>query len=344
MLTIAIVVLHFNGEKDTLECLKSLKNIQYPMSRLAAKRANFQCQIIVVDNGSSDESLNKVRSFINEFSYKLVSDTESLQDVKKERLSHIRENSHKTTIKLVENQINLGFSGGNNLGIRHALENGADYVLILNNDTIADKDFLQNLVEVAEKDIHIGIVSPKIYFAKGFEFHKDRYLEKDLGHVFWYAGGIMDWKNIIGKHRGVDEVDKGQYEEVMETDFASGCCMMLKKEVIEKVGLFDENYFLYYEDNDLCKRVRLAGYKILYVPQAVIWHKNAGSAGGSGSSLQDYYITRNRLMFGIKYAPFNSKAALIRESLKLLVKGRKWQKRGVIDFYTRRFGKGSYNQ
>jgi hypothetical protein len=141
----------------------------------------------------------------------------------------------------------------------------------------------------------------------------------------------------------VDEVDHQQYEKVEETEIATGCCMLIRKEVFRKVGLFEDKYFLYYEDSDLCMRVKRKGFKILYVPSSIIWHKNAGSAGGSGSQLQDYYITRNRLLFGSKFAPIRSKIALFKESLRLLFSGRRWQKQGVVDFYLGRLGKGNYS-
>ena len=153
----------------------------------------------------------------------------------------------------------------------------------------------------------------------------------------------MDWKNVIGFHRGVDEVDRGQYDQIEKTDFASGCCMLVKREIFEKVGFLDEKFFLYYEDSDFCERIRRRGYSIIYSPKAILWHKNAGSAGGSGSSLQDYYITRNRMLFGFRYARLRSKLALFKESIKLLAKGRYWQKRGILDFYLGRSGRGSFN-
>lgn len=244
-------------------------------------------------------------------------------------------------IKLIRNKTNLGFSGGHNIGIKYALNNGADFVVILNNDTVVDKNFLEELIKSSNGKV--GIIAPKIYFYKGFEFHKDRYGDNEKGRVFWYAGGKMDWKNVIGSHRGVDEVDRGQYDTVEQTDFASGCCMLVKREVFERVGLLDEKYFLYYEDNDLCQRAKRSGFKITYNPRAVLWHKNAGSVGGSGSSVQDYYITRNRLLFGMRYSPLRSKLSLIRESLGLLLWGRPWQKRGIFDFYLGNFGKGNFN-
>ena len=104
--------------------------------------------------------------------------------------------------------------------------------------------------------------------------------------------------------------------------------MMVKKEVFGKTGLLDGKYFLYYEDADFCIRTKLKGYKIFYQPKAILWHKNAAATGGSGSALQDYYITRNRLIFGFKYANLKIKLALFKESLRILKNGREWQRRG----------------
>ncbi|MBI2028375.1 MAG: glycosyltransferase family 2 protein [Candidatus Levybacteria bacterium] len=303
MKSVFVSILNFNGKKNTLECLASFKDL---------KNRNFNLTLIVVDNGSKETC-----------------------DIKSGFVANI-------PIVVIKNEKNLGFSGGHNVGIRYALDNGADYILTLNNDTYVDRNFLDELLRVIEKDENIGIVVPKIYFASGFEFHKERYEKNELGKVFWYAGGEMDWSNIIGHHKGVDEVDHGQYNKAEETELATGCCMMVKKEVFEKVGKFDEKYFLYYEDSDLSIRCRRKGFRIFYVPKSVIFHKNAGSAGGSGSKLQDYYITRNRLVFGRKYAPMRAKIALFKESLNFLINGRYWQKRGVLDFCLGRLGKGSF--
>src|SRR3989344_2902107 len=117
--------------------------------------------------------------------------------------------------------------------------------------------------------------------------------------------------------------------------------MFMRRNVLEKSGLFDEKYFMYYEDTDLSLRIKKNGFKLFYIPQAIVWHKVAQSSG-IGSELNDYFITRNRLLFGMKYAKIRSRFALYRESLRLLSSGRKWQKKGVIDFYLGRFGKGSW--
>jgi GT2 family glycosyltransferase len=296
-------MINYNRQDITVECLDSLLNL---------KVENYKLHIIVVDNYPE----NRI---------------------------NIDENKYlKINLKVIFSSINSGFSGGMNIGIKEALRNKADYILIHNNDTYVKTDFLQKLFDFAEKNQDAGIITPKIYFAEGFEFHKNKYRKEDLGKVFWYAGGIMDWENVIGHHRGVDEVDHGQYDDLIEIDYASGCCMLIKSEVFKKVGMFDEKYFLYYEDADLSLRAKKKGYKIIYLPESVIWHKNAGSTGGSGSKLQDYYISRNRMYFGIKYAPLRAKIALLREGVKLVKGKNEWQKRGIVDYFLRRMGKSRY--
>lgn len=151
----------------------------------------------------------------------------------------------------------------------------------------------------------------------------------------------MDWDNVLGGNRGVDEVDLGQYDKTEETDFATGACMFIRRDALEKAGLFDEKYFMYLEDVDLCQRTREAGFGVMYAPKGYLWHKVARSSG-IGSSLNDYYLTRNRLLFGMRYAKLRAKGALLREAFKLLLFGRKWQRQGVLDFYLGRFGRGNF--
>jgi GT2 family glycosyltransferase len=277
------------------------------------KTNKFEMEVVVVDNGSSDDSVKKIRKYLG----------------------------NKSECKIIVNKENIGFAAGNNVGIRHALLRGADYTLILNNDTIVDEDLIDGLLKTFGDNPNAAAVSPKIYFAKGFEFHRDIYKESDLGKVIWYAGGYIDWDNIYGSNRGVDEVDHGQFEEVTKTDFATGACVMYKSQALKKVGFFDERYFAYFEDTDLSQRLKKAGYEVLFSPKAKIWHKVAQSSA-IGGSLNDYFTTRNRLLFGFKYASLRAKTALVRESVKLLISGRDWQKLGVRDFYLRRFGKGSW--
>lgn len=273
-------------------------------------KSNFLLSIIVVDNGSKN----------------------------------IFKSDQSEDLEIIRIDENTGFTGGFNKGIKRALEKGADYVFIVNNDTILDHNIIENMLSVMESNSKIGITVPKIYFAKGHEFHKDRYEKDELGKVFWYAGGYMDWAHVQSIHRGVDEVDYGQYDAIEKVTFATGCCMLIKKEVLEKVGLFDDNFFLYYEDADLSERIKRAGYDIYYVPTAVLFHINASSSGGAGrgNTLQDYFITRNQMLFGMKYAPLRTKIALIRQSINLSLNGRPKQKQAIKDYYLGKFGKGTF--
>ena len=142
-------------------------------------------------------------------------------------------------------------------------------------------------------------------------------------------------------HRGIDEVDSETYENEMEIDFATGCCFLIKREVLEKVGMFSEGYFAYFEDSEYSKRVLDSGYKIYFNGQASIYHK-VSQTTEIGSPLTDYYITRNRLLFGNRYAPFRSRLALNREGLSLIFRGREWQKKGARDYFLRKLGKSVY--
>lgn len=307
MKKVFLLILNWNGWKMTLDCLKSLEPININ---------GIDLEVVIVDNGSTDESIYKIKE-----------------------LTKLQINGLK--LKIIENNTNLGFVEGNNVGIKYALENGADYVCLLNNDTRVDPEFLTELIKTAESNNKIGIAGGKIYFEKGFEFHKDKYKNEDLGKVIWYAGGIIDWKNVYAGHRGVDEVDNGQYDKVEETAYINGTSMLIKRKVFEKIGLLDKKYFMYFEDVDFSVRAKKAGFDLIYCPNSKIWHLISGSSG-IGSGLNDYFITRNRMVFGMKYAPVRSKIALLKESLSLYKNGRPWQKMGARDFYLKKFGRGSW--
>ncbi|MBN1168608.1 glycosyltransferase family 2 protein [Candidatus Woesebacteria bacterium] len=306
MVNLGVVILNWNGYKDTIECLESIKSAVYE---------DFKLKVVVVDNASTDDSFGIISNFqfpISNFQFEVIRNGE-----------------------------NMGFAGGNNVGIKIMQKEKVDYTLILNNDTLVDRNFFKELLSYAKKNTKFGILSPKIYFAKGYEYHKKRYKRQDLGKVIWAAGGEMDWENVFGKNQGVDVVDKGQYERIKEVDFSTGAAMLLSRKLIEKVGLFDDRYFMYFEDADLITRALKSGFKNYYVPKAVVWHKVARSSG-IGSDLNDYFITRNRLLFGTMFAPLRSKLALYKESLRFIFNGRDWQKIGVRDFYLGKFGKGSW--
>ncbi|MDP4009690.1 MAG: glycosyltransferase family 2 protein [Candidatus Shapirobacteria bacterium] len=306
MSQIAIIVLNWKKPQLTIDTIDSLLKINHK---------SFSYKIFLVDNGSPD---NSVEIFKNKYK------------------------SNKK-IKLVETKKNLGYVGGNNAGIVFALKSGFDSYLLINNDVLVDPNFLEILNKASVKDKSIGILGPKIYFAPGHEFHKDRYTKKQIGKIIWSAGGAIDWKNVLGSNVGIDDYDQGQYDqETYDPDFISGCCMLIKKEVFQKIGLLNEDYFMYLEDMEICQRAKKNNYKLAYIPGSVIWHINAGSSS-SGSPLHDYFITRNRLLFGFKYASFRTKFALFRESIKFYFFSKSaWKKTAVKDFYLNKLNKGSW--
>lgn len=224
--------------------------------------------IVVVDNGSTDQS---ARQLAADFGAK---------------------------IELVCNAVNLGFTGGNNAGIRYALEQKAGYVMLLNNDTVVAPDFLSPLVARLDADPLIGAVTSKIYYV-----HDPTQL--------WAAGGTLTLWLGHGQNRGIGERDRGQYDRPEEVDFVTGCCILARREIFERVGLLNEKYFIYFEDAEWCLRVREAGYKNWYEPASHIWHW-AGSANkrktrdlrtGRTNPHVYYLVTRNNLWFLRAHAP-----------------------------------------
>jgi len=306
MVKVSLIILNWNARKMTQE---ELENV----GQLNTKGLDAKC--VVIDNGSTDGSYERLSN------YKLPN----------------------MSYKFIEIGKNLGYAGGNNAGLRYAYKEESDYIILLNNDVILPKDILIKLIEVTEKDKSIGLLAPKMYFAKGYEFHKDRYKDKDLGKVIWYAGGFIDWKNIYSIHRGIDEVDHGQYDKEDEIDIANGAFLFIRKGVLKDIGYLRDKYFMYWEDADFCVRAKRAGWKVVYTPETFLWHK-VSSSSAIGSNLNDYFLTRNRLDFGLRYAPLRVKIALLKESIKFLILGRAWQKIGIRDYYLGRWGKGSWSK
>lgn len=298
---VCVIVLNWNGREYIGDCLKSLSNL---------KMDKHEIEIIVIDNASSDDSVDFIKQAF-------------------------------PGVTLLLNSENLGYAEGNNVGLRLSLSKKADFSWIVNPDIQVSPDAFLALFETAQKYPQAGIFGSKIYFAPGFEFHKDRYKKDDLGKVIWYAGGQMDWANLIASHRGVDEVDKGQFDYDTETDFVTGASLFVRNKVLDQIGILDPAYFLYYEENDFCQRAKKYNWKLMLASQSLVWHANA-LATGLGSALQDYYIARNRLIFGFRYAPMRTKLALLKEAVRLYFSGRPWQRRGVLDYFTGNLGAGSY--
>lgn len=304
MVNIALVIINWNKPEMTNDTIKSILKID---------ARGFNYKIFLVDNGSSDQSFEIFQ----------------------------KEYSNNPKVEIIETHANLGFVGGNNVAIKRILKSDFDHVLLINNDVIVDPEFLKNLIKNTSK---YQLLAPKIYFAPGYEYHVDRYRPKEKGHVLWFAGGQMDWNNIYGSHIGVDEVDHGQRDQINDqVDFLTGCCLLIDRRVFEKIGLLDEKFFMYLEDADFCHRAKLAGFKMAYIPDSKIWHINSGSSK-SGGDLHNYFLTRNRLLFGFRYAKLKTKLALFKESLTQIFNPSisKWQKTGIIDFYLQKLGKGSW--
>ncbi|MBE7414621.1 MAG: glycosyltransferase family 2 protein [Deltaproteobacteria bacterium] len=237
---VSIVVLNWNGYRDTAECVQSLRDVVYPA-----------LEIIVVDNGSVDGSLNALKR------------------------------RFPSGIRFIGTGKNLGFAGGCNAGIRQALENGADYVLLLNNDTVVAPDFVKEIVTAAEGEPRAGILCSKVYF-------------HDRPDVVWYSGAYFNSLLGWGRHLGFNKKDSGG-SGAMETGRPTGCAMMVTRELCERTGLFDEDYFCYAEDLDWGMRAKRAGFKVLYVPSSRVWHKVSASSGSVGVAASLYYSTRNTL-------------------------------------------------
>lgn len=176
---------------------------------------------------------------------------------------------------------NLGFSGGNNLGVEYAIKHEADYILLLNNDTVVEPDFVEKLVAGADRHDDAGILTGKIVY-----YNKPDYL--------WYAGGYMNLDKARIHHYHIREKDFNDTNDKAVT-FATGCLMMMPRIVIEKFGFLDDVFFMYSEDAEYCARILKNGYKIWYIPTAKIYHKVSASSGGAGSKLSQYYRSRNEM-------------------------------------------------
>jgi len=296
---ISIIIVHYNTDKETKECLDSLENVKTTQ--------NFKFDVVLLDNASKEP---------------------------------LKIKNNYTNTELIRSDSNLGFTGGNNLAIKYAIEkHNRDYILLLNNDTIVDPDFLKNLYKCIKNNPKAGLITPKIYFEKNYEFYKSDYAPSDKGKVIWYAGGSIDWKHLSANHRGVDEVDYGQFDEVSRVDYATGCCLLVTREIVETVGLLDDDLFLYSEDVDYSLRVKEAGYDLLYCPDSLVWHKNAGSSGGSGSPVQLYYQTRNRLWIAKTHGDYRAKYVALRLIIRIIFSGSDVEKEALKDFITNNMGK-----
>lgn len=242
---VGIVILNYNGKNVLPGLLKSLTKIDYPDLR-----------IFLIDNNSSDDSIEHARV---DFSEKLPMD-------------------------ITVNPENLLFSAGNNIGINRAIEWGADYVILLNNDTIVPPSLIKELVDFMEDKPKAGVAGPMIHFA-------------EPSNTIWGAGGMVStWFGLV-RHRGIRMIDNGQFSKPEKVDYVSGAAMMARSGVFSELNMLDESFPMYYEDTDFCFRVRKAGHEIWYVPTAPLIHLVSVAAGGQASGFK---ISR-RFKAGMKF-------------------------------------------
>jgi GT2 family glycosyltransferase len=191
---------------------------------------------------------------------------------------------HHPEAHLVETGRNLGFAGGNNAGILEALARDARYVFLLNNDTIVAADCIRALVAAARNLPDAAALSPRIYY------------QSDPGRI-WYTGSRWVPERVRFEHTGFGGSDTGGTTEISHTQFACGCAMLVPAEVLARVGLFDERFFLVFEETDWCSRARAMGLRCFVVPAARVWHRVSVSFGGAWSPLYRYFYQRNELLW-----------------------------------------------
>jgi GT2 family glycosyltransferase len=281
---VSIIILNWNGWKDTVECIESLYLIDYP-----------SYDVIIVDNGSEDESIEMIKNYAAgeleiksdffEFNFcnKPIQIFELTNKNFEPFLGYVDKYDSLASNRkliLIKSDYNSGFSEGNNIGINFSLEIlNSEYVFLLNNDTVVDKNFLDELIKFADNNQTIGIVGPRVCY----------YNKPDKTAYMGDSVNLCNGRISHHQHK-LDE----NSSSVVKIDFVYGCGLLIKKEVIEEIGLLDPNYFLYYEDVDWCLRAHKMGYDVFYLPKSKIWHKI--SSEESRSLISIYYGNRNSFL------------------------------------------------
>lgn len=300
---IAIILLNYNGAEDTIECLESLRAITYP---------NYK--IIIVDNASSDNSMERTKDYLQ--SQNLEHDVFNSPG---EAMAHPMT---ETGYTVLQSGYNGGYGYGNNIGIRYALKQGAEYVLLLNNDTVVDSGFLEPLVKMYEAGPDTGIVSGEIYFY-------------DKPGKIWFKGGQIHPRTLEITSTSFKEKEDEQHSPEGKS-FVSGCMWLISRKVIEKVGLIREDFFLYMEDLDYCLRVQENGFRLSVCSESRIFHKIGARPGGKIRKTVLYWRGRNlRILLGERLGnrireSFASVAYLIKILLRLWKNGQVFDIRYVF--------------
>ena len=244
--------------------------------------------VILVNYKQPDQTIDCVRSLdrstFQDFQTIIVDNESDLASEEKLR-------GHCPNAVVIPVAQNLGFAGANNIGIRFAIESGSKLVLLLNNDTVVHKELLEELVETAEEDKSTGVVGGKIFYF-------------DKPDTLWFAGGRLNIHKALGTHEGIGIKDDGSFNLMKESDYMTGCCLLTKREVVEKIGLLDTRFFLYLEDADFCVRAKDAGYNIIYQPKAIVYHKVSSSTQWD-SPVYIYFSLRNKILFLRKHSSFS---------------------------------------
>lgn len=273
--SVYIIILNWNGWQDTVECLDSL---------LKATYRNFS--VVLVDNASKNDSVERIKNWAYERQvpvdeYELQGRTPVL--IKKAETD--RGESGFKRLHLLCSGENLGFCAGNNAGMEFAVKNGADYLLILNNDTVCEPDFIEPMVEVAERNRDASLVGGVICYAEAPE-------------IVWFAGGrfnsILETRRI-GNWQPLANLLETMPEPYYETEWISGCMTLIPQYVYKELGGYNEDFFIWTEEWDLSLRARKAGYKLYVATGSRIYHK-AGMSLGRITPLTHYYANRNRLI------------------------------------------------
>ena len=236
---------------------------------------------------------------------------------------------------------NLGFAEGNNVGLRHAQALGADWAVLLNDDTVVAPDLLGRLVVAAEPLPQVAAAGPTIYYY-------------DRPDTIWSAGGRIDWRSGRTEMLGLDRPGAGLGPDLQATDWLSGCALLIRRAALERVGLLDGRFFTYFEDVDWCVRASRAGYRLLHVPQARLWHRISPTRRQSSPRVS-YYMARNHLLFlhKARLGPAVALRVLLGDHLRTVVswtvrprwRGRRAERdallRGLVDYYRGRLGRSS---
>lgn len=333
---VVAIVLNWNGWQDTVECLESLQGLKYPAQR-----------VVLVDNGSTDDSLEQIKAWARG-EIRVVSPVLGGSPAVKpvvwveyerglaeaggaaEEESVLEAARADRRLVIIRTERNLGFAGGMNVGIRYACVRGAEYVWLLNNDTVVEAGTLTDLISAIADLDSVGIAGPLC-----LDYYQPQSVVDSIGV-------IRPWRGVIG---GVPKTLRLDERGRADVELIYGFNMLVSAASMRAAGLMDERFFLYVEETEWCVRMRRKGWRLVYVSTSRAWHKGARSTGW-GSSLMYYYIARNQLWLFSMHFPYAVPCALARSALRAmkLLRHRRWVQwraviQGCLDWARGRFGR-----